>query len=330
MPAINIAIIMGGYSSEKDISLQSGEIVYKNLQAAGHNVYKAHILESGWNVVLDSGKALPINKSDFSFKDRDTTIIPDVVFNVIHGTPGEDGYMQAYLELIGIPQTSSDFYAAALSFNKRDSLSVLKNFGVKCANSYYVNQGAIPPLEDIIKTVGLPCFVKPNRAGSSFGISKVYTLEELPAALEKAFKEDSEVLVETCLVGTEVSVGVYKTFGETHVLPPTEIVSENDFFDYEAKYLGQSEEITPARISEEAQKRVMAETKRIFTLLNAKGIARCDFILQDDVPYFLEINTNPGLSAESIIPRQARYIQLSLSTLFSDLVQTVLPNNNNS
>lgn len=330
MRAINIAIIMGGYSSEKDISLQSGEIVYQNLVSSGHNVYKAHILESGWNVVLESGESLPIDKSNFSFIYKDKSIVPDVVFNVIHGTPGEDGYMQAYLELLGIPQTSSDFYAAALSFNKRDCLSVLKNFGVKCANSYYVNKGDIAPTEDIVKAVGLPCFVKPNRAGSSFGISKVHTVKELPAALEKAFKEDSEVLIETCLVGTEVSVGVYKTFDQTQVLPPTEIVSENDFFDYEAKYLGKSDEITPARISEVAQKRVMAETKRIFTLLNAKGIARCDFILQDDVPFFLEINTNPGLSAESIIPRQARYAQLSLATLFNELVLTVLPNSNNS
>ena len=330
MQAINIAIIMGGYSSEKDISLQSGEIVYQNLAKTSSNVFKVHILKTGWYVVLDSGEELPIDKSDFSFAYKGTTIVPDAVFNVIHGTPGEDGYMQAYFELLGIPQTSSDFYPAALSFNKRDCLSVLKNFGVECANSYYVNEGGVPPLEDIIKTVGLPCFVKPNRAGSSFGISKVHTLGELPAALEKAFKEDTEVLIETCLVGTEVSVGVYKTFGKTHVLPPTEIVTENDFFDYEAKYLGQSDEITPARISEIAQKRVLAETERIFTLLNAKGIARCDFILQDDVPYFLEINTNPGLSAESIIPRQARYAAIELAKLFNDLVVTVLTNPNNS
>jgi D-alanine-D-alanine ligase len=330
MQAINIAIIMGGYSSEKDISLQSGEIVYQNLIKNNTNVFKVHILITGWHVILDTGEKLPINKSDFSFIYNGATIIPNAVFNVIHGTPGEDGYMQAYLELLGIPQTSSDFYPAALSFNKRDCLSVLKNFGVKCANSYYINQGVVPPIEDIIKTVGLPCFVKPNRAGSSFGISKVYTLEDIPAALEKAFKEDSEVLIETCLVGTEVSVGVYKTYGKTNVLPPTEIVSDNDFFDYEAKYLGQSDEITPARISEVARNRVVAETERIFTLLNVKGIARCDFILQDDVPYFLEINTNPGLSAESIIPRQARYANVELANLFNDLVVTVLPNSKNT
>ncbi len=330
MQAINIAIIMGGYSSEKEISFQSGEIVYQNLLTTVHHVFKVHILETDWKVFLENGDELPIDRSDFSFNYQGSHIVPDAVFNVIHGTPGEDGYMQAYLELLGIPQTSSDFYAAALSFNKRDCLSVLKNFGVKCANSYYVNEGEIPPLGDIVKTVGFPCFVKPNRAGSSFGISKVHSLEDLPEALEKAFKEDSEVLVETFLVGTEVSAGVYKTFGKTTVLPPTEIVTENDFFDYDAKYLGQADEITPARISEIALKRVIAETHRIFTLLNAKGIARCDFILQDDVPYFLEINSNPGLSAESIIPRQALYAKIPLAELFNDLVVTLLPNSNNS
>ena len=315
---------MGGYSSEFEISLQSGKIVCGALDTQSYEVFPVHILKEGWFVPSENGQNILIDRSDFSFKIGDRKVRPDIVFNTIHGTPGEDGYMAAYWELLGIPQTSTGFYQAALSFNKRDCLSVLDHFGIKAANSYYLNKGATIDTSEIVRTLGLPCFVKPNRAGSSFGISKVKDLDNLLPAIEAAFKEDREIIIETALVGTEVSVGVYKNGDEIVALPPTEIVSENDFFDYEAKYLGKSEEITPARISEEETEAVQTEAKKIYYLLNMTGITRSDFIIQDGIPYFIEINTTPGLSAESIVPKQVRETGMKLSDFFSLLIKQAL------
>lgn len=320
----NIAVLMGGYSSEANISINSGTVVCDALDKTRFNVYPIHILKEGWFFVSETATKTPIDKANFSFKTPDGTIIPDAVFNTVHGTPGEDGYLAAYFELIGMPQTSSGFYQAALSFNKRDCLSVLKNFGVKCANSYYHNEGEPIDINAVINTVGLPCFVKPNRAGSSFGISKVTSIEAFAPALTLAFKEDREIIIETALVGTEVSVGTYNYFGNVKAFSPTEIVSENDFFDYEAKYEGKSQEITPARISEEETLKVQAEAKRIYSLLNMSGICRSDFIIQEGVPYFIEINTTPGLSTESIIPKQVRDAQMDLGGFFGMLIEGVL------
>jgi len=323
----NIAVVMGGYSSEFEISLKSGNVVCDSLDKEKYNVYPIHVLKDGWNYICKNGEKHVINKADFSFFNGTKAISPDAIFNTIHGTPGEDGYLQAYLKLIGIPQTSSEFYEAALSFNKRDCLSVLKGFGIKCANSYYVNKGVSFSEEEIIKSVGLPCFVKPNRAGSSFGISKVHTTEELLPAIEKAFEEDTEIIIETAIQGVEVSVGVYNDQDKIIVLPPTEIVSENDYFDYEAKYLGKSQEITPARISEEETKEVTILAEEIYRLLNMKGITRSDFIIQEGVPYLIETNTNPGLSVESIIPKQVRESGMTLTKFFDILIQNVLTKN---
>lgn len=320
----NVAIIMGGYSNEYPISINSGNVVYNNLSRDTYNVYRIHILNEKWVYVSDSEEEFAVNKADFSFSDGTNTIYVDVVFNIIHGTPGEDGLMQAYFELLGIPQTSCEHYESALTFNKRDTLSILKNYGVRCANAYYLNEGDKVNKEEIVKKVGLPCFVKPSKAGSSFGISKVKTIDELQAAIDFAFKEDREILIETCLVGVEVSVGVMQFKNEVLVLPPTEIVPHNEFFDYEAKYLGKSDEITPARISEEELKKVTEETKRIYKLLNLKGISRAEFIIQDGIPYFIEINTNPGVSEESIVPQQAAAAGISLSTLFGEVVRQAL------
>jgi len=320
----NIAVIMGGYSNEYEISLQSGAVVCDSLNNSNYTIYPIHILKEGWNYVSKNGEKFPINKADFSFSSGSEIIIPDVVFNAIHGTPGEDGMLQAYFELLNIPQTSSEFYQSALSFNKRDCLTVLKNFGIQCANSYYLNKGTSIKEDDIIVKVGLPCFVKPNRAGSSFGISKVHTLEELTPAIEKAFKEDNEILIETCLVGVEVSVGVFNNKEEIVILPVTEIDSNNEYFDYEAKYLGASREITPARITEEETKKVQTEAKKIYKLLNMKGISRSDFIIQDGLPCFIEINSNPGLSIESIVPKQVREAGLTLPEFFEILIKNVL------
>tara|TARA_B100000809_G_scaffold261723_1_gene311156 strand:- start:1533 stop:2510 length:978 start_codon:yes stop_codon:yes gene_type:complete len=320
----HIAVVMGGYSSEFEISLGSGGVVCEFLDTNKYFIYPIHILKEGWNYISPEGEKYTINKGDFSFSNGNETIIPDAVFNTIHGTPGEDGYLQAYLSLIGIPQTSSEFYQAALSFNKRDCLSVLKGFGVICASSFYINQDESYSKSEILKTVGLPCFVKPNRAGSSFGISKVYEKGELDLAIKKAFKEDSEIIIEKAIEGVEVSVGVFNNQEEIIVLPLTEIVSETDFFDYEAKYLGKSDEITPARISETEAEIIRTETKRIYKLLNMKGVTRSEFIIQDGVPYFLEINTNPGISKESIIPKQVKEFGLTLTAFFDILIQNVL------
>ncbi|MCG2431504.1 D-alanine--D-alanine ligase [Aequorivita xiaoshiensis] len=321
----NIAVAMGGYSSEFEISIKSGGVVCESLDKSKYNIYPIHILESGWYYVAKNGTKYPVNKADFSFENgSETPVIPDVVFNTIHGTPGEDGYLQAYWDLLGIPHTSADYYQAALSFNKRDCLSVLKNFGVLCANSYYVNKGTEINVEEIVRITGLPCFVKPNRSGSSFGISKVNEMSGILPAIEKAFSEDTEVIIETALVGVEVSVGVYNDGNEIIALPVTEIVSENEFFDFEAKYLGQSQEITPARISDKETDLVKKEAVRIYKLLKMKGIARSEFIIEKEKPYFIETNTNPGLSTESIVPKQVREAGMTLTQFFDILIQNVI------
>ncbi len=320
----NVAIIMGGYSSEYKISLKSGEVVYNHLNKNRYNVYKIHILKEGWFYVDQQNNRFPIDKNDFSAFVDGQKLQFDVVFNSIHGSPGEDGLMQAYFKLLQLPQTSCDFYQAALTFNKRDLLSVLKPYGIKTAISYYLNAGDVIDEDQIIKRVGLPCFVKPNRSGSSFGITMVKEQSQLLAAIQNAYNEDNEIIIESYLKGTEVSVGVFKYKGEITVLPMTEIVSENDFFDYEAKYEGKSSEITPARISEEEHAKVEDVVKRIYTILNMDGFSRSEFILVDGEPFLLEMNTVPGLTAESIFPQQAREAGISLEELFKNAVETAL------
>ena len=319
-----VAIIMGGYSSEYQISLISGNVVSQQLDRSKYIPYKIHILKNKWVYVNENDVEFPIDKNDFSVNVEGEKINFDVVFNAIHGTPGEDGLMQAYLQLLDIPQTSCDFYQAALTFNKRDLLSVLKPYGIKTALSYLLNQGDSINTEEIIKRVGLPCFVKPNRSGSSFGISMVKESEDLISAIENAFKEDNEIIIESYLKGTEVSVGVINYKGETIVLPITEIVSENDFFDYEAKYQGKSQEITPARISEEEKAKVEETAKRVYKILNMSGFSRSEFILVDGEPFMLEMNTIPGLTAESILPQQAKAANITLPELFGNAIELAL------
>ncbi|HLW63028.1 MAG TPA: D-alanine--D-alanine ligase [Flavobacterium sp.] len=320
----SVAIIMGGYSSEYEISLKSGEVVYNHIDKNKYHTYKIHILTDGWFYIDDHNQRFPVDKNDFSVIVGGKKIIFDVVFNAIHGTPGEDGLIQAYFKLLNIPHTSCNFYQAALTFNKRDLLSVLKPYGIKTAISYYLNQGDPISEEQIIQRVGLPCFVKPNKSGSSFGISMVKESTQLLSAIEKAYKEDNEIIIESYLKGTEVSVGVLKYKDETVVLPMTEIVSENDFFDYEAKYEGKSKEITPARISDEEQQKVEDVAKRIYTILNMDGFSRSEFILVSGAPFLLEMNTVPGLTAESILPQQAREAGISLNELFENAVEAAL------
>ena len=317
----NIAIIMGGYSSEYKISLISGNVVYQSLDKNKYNRFRIHIFKEKWVYVDDNESEFPIDRNDFSTTVNGEKINFDCVFNAIHGTPGEDGLMQAYFELLDMPHTSCGYYQAALTFNKRDLLSVLKPYGIKSAISYYLNKGEHIDTAAIVSKVGLPCFVKPNKAGSSFGISKVKTEAELPIAIEVAYKEDNEIIIESFLDGTEVSVGVINYQGKTTVLPITEIVSENDFFDYEAKYLGQSQEITPARISDEMTQKVGDIAKRAYEILRMKGFSRSEFIIVDGEPFMLEMNTIPGLTTESLIPQQAAAAGISLEDLFTNAIE---------
>jgi len=320
----HVAIIMGGYSSEFEISLTSGQVVFDTLDRSKYTPYKIHIFKDKWVYVDELNNEFSIDKNDFSVTVNNNKIKFDVVFNAIHGTPGEDGLMQAYFDLINMPHTSCNFYQAALTMNKRDMLSVLKPYGIKTATSYYLNLGDEIDAETIIKRVGLPCFIKPNRSGSSFGISKAYTKEELLQGIEIAYKEDNEILIESFLQGTEVSVGVINYRGEVKVLPITEIVSENDFFDYEAKYLGKSQEITPARISDNMKTIIEETAMRVYTILKMDGFSRSEFIIVDDIPFLLEMNTVPGLTNESILPQQAKEAGITLVDLFDNAIQLAL------
>ena len=246
------------------------------------------------------------------------------MFNAIHGSPGEDGFILGYLELLNIPHTSCGMYQAALTFNKRDCLSVLKPYGIKTATSFYVNLGDSINEDQITDKVGLPCFVKANKAGSSFGVTKVHKKEDLQNAIAIAFKEDDEIIIESFLDGIEVSVGVITYKGGTKVLPITEIVSENDFFDYEAKYLGKSQEITPARLSKEEEDKVNILAKKVYEILKITGFSRSEFIFKDGEPHLLEMNTVPGLTKESILPKQAAAAGISLVALFDNAIEEAL------
>ncbi|MCI2230085.1 D-alanine--D-alanine ligase [Polaribacter sp. MSW13] len=320
----NIAIVMGGYSSEVNISLKSGNVVYNHLDKGKYNPYRVHILSDKWVALDDDNNEYPINKNDFSFLMENDKIIFDCAFNAIHGSPGENGMLLAYFNLINLKHTSAPFYQMALTFNKRDTLSVVKEYGIKTAVSVYLNKGDVVDLDKIISKVGLPCFIKPNNAGSSYGISKAHTKEEILPAIDKAYKEDSEILIESFLEGTEVSVGVIQYQGKIKVLPITEIVTENDFFDYEAKYEGKSQEVTPARISSEEKSRVEEVAKRVYKILSMSGFSRSEYIFVKGEPHFLEINTVPGLTEESILPQQAKSAGITLTELFDNAISMAL------
>ncbi len=320
----NIAIIMGGYSSEYQISLKSGNVVYETLDASKYNAYRIHIFKDKWVHVDSNDAEFPIDKNDFSVTVNNSKITFDCVFNAIHGSPGEDGFMQGYFKLINMPHTSCDMYQAGITFNKRDCLSVLKPYGIKTAESYFVNLGDAINEDAIVAKVGLPCFVKANKAGSSFGVTKVHKKEDIKNAIEIAFKEDDEIIIESFLEGTEVSVGVISFKGETKVLPITEIVSENDFFDYEAKYLGKSQEITPARLTKDQETKVTAMAKKVYEVLKMKGFSRSEYIFKNGEPHLLEVNTVPGLTKASILPQQAAVAGISLPELFENAIEEAL------
>jgi D-alanine-D-alanine ligase len=320
---MKIAVVMGGYSDESVISLRSGQLILNHLNKDIHEVYEVHILNEGWYVKIEDQK-LPINRADFSFEHNGNSVKFDVAVNTIHGTPGEDGHLQAYWELIDLPYTGCGFYQSALTFSKRDTLSVLGKFDIPKANSVYVTKGQEIDDKKIAKTLGFPFFVKPNQSGSSLGVSMVKEPSELDKALAFAFAEDKDILIESQLKGVEISVGVMKLNGNTKVLGITEIVSGNDFFDYEAKYLGKSEEITPARLSSEVSELVEQSAAKIYEALGMQGFSRIDFIVMNDIPHFIEINTNPGLSPQSIFPQQAAYANLNFSDLLENEIKLAL------
>lgn len=320
---MNIAVVMGGYSDESVISLRSGQLILTHLNKDKYQVFEVHILNEGWYVKVEDQK-LPINRADFSFEQNGNSVKFDVAVNTIHGTPGEDGHLQSYWELLDLPYTGCGFYQSALTFSKRDTLSVLGKFDIPKANSVYVTKGQEIDGEKIAKTLGFPFFVKPNQSGSSLGVSMVKELSELDKALAFAFAQDKDILIESQLKGVEISVGVMKLNGKTRVLGITEIVSGNDFFDYEAKYLGKSEEITPARLSQEVSELVEQSAAKIYEVLGMQGFSRIDFIVMNDIPYFIEINTNPGLSPQSIFPQQAAYANLNFSDLLENEIKLAL------
>ncbi|MDO5608520.1 MAG: D-alanine--D-alanine ligase [Capnocytophaga sp.] len=319
-----IAVIMGGFSKEAEISYKSGAVAVKHLTTAAYEPYAVHITPQKWKLQLPDGQEFEIDKNDFSAMLPEGKLTFDAVFNAIHGAPGENGYLQAYFELIGLPLSGCSMYASALTFNKRDMLSVLKPYGIQSAPSYYLNQGDAYTEDAIIASVGLPCFVKANKSGSSLGVYKVYDKQQLTEAIKDAFIIDNELLIESFLDGTEVSVGVITYQGKIKVLPMTEIISENDFFDHEAKYLGKSKEITPARISPAMTLKIEQLTERIYRLLRMKGFSRSEFIIVDDTPYLLEMNTTPGLTEASLLPQQASAAGISLSELFANAIEEVL------
>ncbi|MDH0673698.1 D-alanine--D-alanine ligase [Empedobacter sp. GD03861] len=320
---LRVAVVAGGYTDESVISLKSCELIYSSLNPEKYDRTRVRILKEGWFAEIE-GEKYPINKGDFSFEKNGEKITFDVVFNTIHGTPGEDGYLQAYFEMIGLPYNGCPFYQSALTFNKKDCIAVLSKYGIPHAKSIYINQGDQYSAKEIIDQVGLPCFVKPNRSGSSLGISKVHKEEEFEAAMQKAFLEDKEVLIESFLDGTEVSVGVLNYKGETMVLGITEIVSHTEFFDYDAKYNGLSDEITPARLTPEVEARVREIAAKAYKCINMSGFSRSEYIIVNGEPHFIEMNTLPGFSPASIFPQQAAHAGIALEDLMDSEIEFAL------
>jgi D-alanine-D-alanine ligase len=310
---------MGGYTSEHDISLKSGAVVMTHIDKEIYDPYAVRIDKDAWLVEFD-GSWKPIDIADFSSGD----LRFDAVFNAVHGTPGENGELQSYFDSLQIPYTGCAAEVSSLTYNKTKTLEYLAPHGIAMAKRIVLSAGDAIDTKEIVAKVGLPCFVKANQAGSSFGVSKVYQETNLRAAIEVAHKEDSGVLIESFLQGTEVSIGVITYKGKVHVLAPTEIVTDEDFFDFSAKYEGKSEEITPARLGESQLQALRIAAEKVYIALGMKGMSRSDFIFVGDVPHFLEINTVPGLTEESLLPQQAKHAGISLRDLFGNaLVEAI-------
>ncbi len=323
-----IAIVCGGDSSEHDVSLRSAQGLFSFFDKERYNVYIVDIKGTDWHVNLSDGQTARIDKNDFSFKLNGKTVWFDYAYITIHGTPGENGIMQGYFELVHLPYSTSGVLVEALTFDKFALNNYLRGFGVNVAKSIMLRRGEENKFteQQIEQEIGMPCFVKPAADGSSFGVSKVKKADQLAPALRNAFMECEEVMIEAYLQGTEVTVGCYKTREKSVVLPVTEVVTDNEFFDYDAKYNGQVQEITPARISPELSAALQAETSRIYDILHCNGIIRVDFIVTKNADgtdriNMLEVNTTPGMTATSFIPQQVRAAGLDIKDVLTDIVE---------
>lgn len=321
-----IAIVCGGDSSEHDVSLRSGQGLYSFFDKERYDIYLVDVKGTDWHVALDNGETIEIDKNDFSFVKDGKHVYFDYAYITIHGQPGENGVMQGYFDLIHLPYSTSGVLVEALTFDKYVLNNYLRGFGISVADSILLRRGEEYDEDAIAERIGMPCFVKPAADGSSFGVSKVKNADQLAPALRVAFMESNEVMIEGFLDGIEISQGIYKTAEKTVVLPATEVVTSNEFFDYDAKYNGQVQEITPARLSPETAEKVAKTTSRIYDILHANGIIRIDYIISKDKDgkdkvNMLEINTTPGMTVTSFIPQQVRAAGLDIKDVLSDIVE---------
>ena len=321
-----IAIVCGGDSSEHDVSLRSGQGLYSFFDKECYNIYIVDVKGIDWHVAFEDGTTAEIDKNDFSFVKDGKRMFFDYAYITIHGQPGENGVMQGYFDLIHMPYSTSGVLVEAMTFDKYVLNNYLRGFGIQVADSILLRRDEAYDEEAIAERIGMPCFVKPAADGSSFGVSKVKESDQLAPALRLAFMESDEAMVESYMQGVEISQGVYKTKDKCVVLPATEVVTSNEFFDYDAKYNGQVQEITPARLSPETAEEVAKTTSRIYDILHANGIIRIDYIItkdQDgkDVINMLEINTTPGMTVTSFIPQQVRAAGLDIKDVLSDIVE---------
>lgn len=321
----HIAIVAGGDSSEVVVSLKSAQGIKSFIDEKQYKTTIVTIIGDKWEAQVAENEVYPIDKNDFSFVMNGQKQTFDFAYITIHGTPGENGILQGYFDLIGMKYSCCGVLAASLTFSKFVCNRYLQAFGAKIAQSYLLQKGQAYNAQEILQTVGLPCFVKSNVGGSSFGVTKVKEDSQLDAAIERAFAEGDEVIIESFLQGTEITCGMYKTHNKTVVLPITEVVSDNEFFDYDAKYNGQVKEITPARISDELTAEVQRQTAKYYDILGCKGIVRIDYIISPDgVPYVLEANTTPGMTPTSFIPQQVRAAGLDIKDVMADIIESKL------
>jgi D-alanine-D-alanine ligase len=325
MSKINVVLFMGGDSGEYEVSIASASQVKKNLDPAKFDVFPVLIRNGNWIYTDGNGIQIPFDRNMHCLLINSEPVYFDCAFIAIHGTPGEDGKLQGYLDIAGIPYTTCDVTTSALTFNKYFCNDLAIQYGVKVAGTVLLRQGETYNADALAKKVGMPCFIKPNKAGSSVGVSKVYDLEGIPAAVAKAFAEDDEVLVQQFIKGREMACGVFTLNGKIQVLPVTEVISKNDFFDYQAKYTeGLASEITPAPITAEQSSECRRLTEYMYRKFNCKGVVRFDYFLVDNEWWFLEVNTVPGFSAESIIPKQAKAAGFNLMNFYGALVEESL------
>ena len=317
-----IAIVGGGDTSEYHVSLRSAQGVYSFIDKEKYTLYIVVMHEADWHVQLEDGTEPPVDRNDFSFLLDGKKITFDFAYITIHGTPGEDGRLQGYFDMLHIPYSNCGVLASSMTYSKFVCNQYLKAFGIRIAESLLLRQGQAVSDEDVIDKIGLPCFIKPSLGGSSFGVTKVKTKEEIQPAIAKAFDEAEEVLIEAFMQGTEITCGCYKTKNKSVVFPITEVVTTNEFFDYDAKYNGQVDEITPARISEDLTKRVQTLTSAIYDILGASGIIRVDYIITaGDKVNLLEVNTTPGMTTTSFIPQQVRAAGLDIKDVMTDIIE---------